>query len=132
MPPDAVGLGQHVAGRHDQPPGHRPGAGDRDLLADDGAHGQLEAVGRTGHPSPRIGHHQWAENGVAPEGVDDGDGIGIEVEQLPAARDRRGEVAQVGEVQLGLDEPGPRASSRLGRSRATPRRGRAGRRRLRR
>ena len=31
---------------------HGPGAGDRDLLADDGPHGKLEAVGRSGHAEP--------------------------------------------------------------------------------
>ena len=39
-----------LACRLHQPARHGAGPGDRDLLADDGAHGELEPLGRPGHP----------------------------------------------------------------------------------
>ena len=47
------GCGQRIAGGQDQPAGDRARPGDRDLLADDGAHRQLEAVDGARHPPAR-------------------------------------------------------------------------------
>ena len=99
----AVGLGERVSRRLHEPAGDRPRPGDRDLLADDGAHGELETVGGARHPPARVLLDHRPEVRVAPQGLPDGDGVGVEVEQLAAARHRGRQVAQVGEHELALD-----------------------------
>ena len=99
----AVGCGQRVAGRVHQPPGHGAGARHRDLLADHGAHGQLEAVGRArARADLDRARTSRSDERVRAEGLPHGDGVGVEVEELAAARHRSGQVAQVGEDQLSL------------------------------
>ena len=56
--------GEELAGGEHQPSGHRPRAGDGDLLPDDGAHGELEAVGRAGDAASRIAPHHGADERV--------------------------------------------------------------------
>ena len=94
--------GEGFAGGQHQPPGHGACAGDRDLLSDDGAHGELEAVGGAGHASAGVAPHQRADQRIAPQGLPDGHGVGIEVEELSAARHRGLQVAQVREDELAL------------------------------
>ena len=103
--------GQRHAGGVHQSPGHRTRAGDRDLLADDGAHGELEAVGGTRHAAPGTAPHQAADERVVAQGLPDGDGIGIEVEQLAAAGHGRVQVAQVFQHELALHVGGAAAAA---------------------
>jgi hypothetical protein len=94
--------GQEVAGGEHQPSGHRARAGDGHLLPDDGAHRQLEAVGRAGDAASGITPHHGADERVLAQRLPDGDGIGIEVEQLSAACDRGLQVAQIRQDELAL------------------------------
>jgi hypothetical protein len=55
-------------------------------LTDDGPHGQLESVHRPGDPATGMRRHQRADHRVRPQNFEDGDGIGVEIEQLAAAR----------------------------------------------
>ena len=104
------GVGQRFAGGLDQPSGHGARPGDRDLLADDGAHGELEAVDGAGHPPPGIAPRPAAPtSGSSAQRLPDGDGVGIEVEQLAAARHGRVQVAQVRQRRARPPRrPGPR------------------------
>jgi hypothetical protein len=66
------------------------GAGDGDLLADDGAYRHLEAVGgaRQAYPGllgDRGGERAWRGGRGSGEGGVDGDGVGVEVEQAAAS-----------------------------------------------
>ena len=99
-----------------QPSGDRARPGDRDLLPDDGAHGELEAVGGAGDTASRVAPHQRADERVVPQGLPNGDGIGIEVEQLAAARHGRVQVAQVRQDELALHVGRPRGILCIGRA----------------
>jgi hypothetical protein len=79
------------------------GAGDRDLLADDGTHGQLETVDVTGDAQPRAGGYQRAEQTIGGQHLGDRVRIRVEVEQGAASRDCGSHVAQVVEIQVGTD-----------------------------
>ena len=97
-----TGAGSELAGGQHQPPGDGARTGDRDLLPDDGAHGELEAVGGAGHAAPGIAPHQRADERVVAQGLPDGDGVGVEVEQLAAAGHGGVQVAQVRQDELAL------------------------------
>ena len=87
----------------DQAAGQGGGAGQGDLLAEHGPHGQLVAVDGARHPPPRHGRHQRAEQGVGAECLDHRQRIGVEVEQGPAALHGGGQVAQVVQPEAGQD-----------------------------
>ena len=81
-------------------PEHRPRGLHRDLLSGDGAHGDLPRVDgpRDAQAGPRA--HRLADHRVLAELRGDRRGVGVEVEQAPAARDGGGQVAQVVQAQL--------------------------------
>ncbi len=76
----------------------------RHLLANDGPHAELEPVHAARHAQARPRAHERRERPVLAELRGDRDGVGVEVEQAPRARHRRGEVAEVVEQQLAADE----------------------------
>src|SRR2546428_560315 len=76
-------------------------AGHRDLLADDGPYRYLEAVDRAGYPYPWLLGNERRERRVRRERLVDGDRVRVQVEQAPAARHGRSQVAQVGQAQVG-------------------------------
>ncbi len=86
-----------------EPPQDRTGSGDRDLLADDGAHRDLETVDLARQAQPRRRCDQRTEQRVGRQDLVDRQRIGVEVEQAPAALDRDRGVAQVGELELAGD-----------------------------
>jgi len=94
--------------RQHQASGVRAGGGRADLLPENGPDRQLLGVDRAGDPAPRCSRDQWGQQRVGGQGVVDGDGVGIEVEQSPAAADRGGKVAQVGQGQPAGDVVGLR------------------------
>ncbi len=77
--------------------------GDGDLLAEHGAHGELGAVHGAGQAQPGRGAHERREQRIAGEVLRGRSGVGVEVEQPPAALHRGREVAQVGQAQTALD-----------------------------
>ena len=110
-PPSGAASGR-PGGEHEAT-GQRAGAGHRHLLAEDRPHRQLEAVGGAGHPPAGL---PWRTSGreqrVGAELLGDGDRVGVEVEQAPAAGDRGGQVAQVVEPQGGVHVVGRPARAR--------------------
>ena len=90
----------------DHPCGEGARAGDRDLLAEHPADGELGGVGRGRHPASRRGGDQPGERGVRAQCVVDGCRVGVQVEHPPAAGDRRAEVAQVGQPEPSGDGRG--------------------------
>ena len=104
----ALGIGDRLAVRDHEP--RRVGARRRrrDLLAEHGAHGELGRIGRARHaPAGRCGHER-GELRVARELRVDGDRVGVEVEQPPAAGDRGRAIALVGEREAAGDVVGAR------------------------
>ena len=95
----AARAGERLAVRGHQPPGGGARGGERDLLAQDGAHGELGAVDGAGHPQPRRGADQRTEERVGAEVLGDDARVGVEVEQPPAALRGRRAVACVLEPQ---------------------------------
>ena len=77
--------------------------GDGDLLAEHRAHGELGAVDGPGETQPGGGAHERREQRVAGEVLRGRGGVGVEVEQPPAALHGGGEVAQVREAQAALE-----------------------------
>jgi hypothetical protein len=71
----------------------------RNLLAEDRAHGKLEAIDASRQPSPRKGAHDGTKDAVVGKGIVDGDWVGVEVEQLPAPPHRRTEIAYIAQPQ---------------------------------
>ena len=131
VPLDAIDrVGERSAEALGQPPGQRPGPGHRDLLAEHGPHGQLTPVDGAGRPQPGSGRHQVGQGRVGPQVAVDGDGIGVEVEQVPAPRHGRTEVAQVLEAEPGVHDavPGdePHHARAVGQVEGTRQRGVAG------
>jgi len=61
-----------------------PGAGDADLLADHGAHGELTAVDAPGDAQTRHGPGQRPDDGVAEEGLTDRARVAVGVDQAPS------------------------------------------------
>ena len=92
-PSSAASTG--VAERRGHPAQHRPRGGDRHGLPDDRAHRGLPAVRRARDPQPRPPRHQRRQRRVVRQGGVDRDGVGVQVEDPPAARHRRAQVAQV-------------------------------------
>ena len=88
------GSASGVAVRPHQPAGERRGAAHRDLLAEDGAHRDLEAVPRAGHAQAGAPPQQPPERGVAAEHAGDGERIAVEVEDVAHAADHAGGVAE--------------------------------------
>ena len=114
--PTATGRGSPAA--CDQPARHGARPGDRDLLADHGADGELEAVGGARHAAARVSPHHGTDQRVVAQRLPDGDRVGVEVEQLAAARHRRVQVAQVREHELAFDVGGPVPALSVVRARA--------------
>ena len=88
-------AGQRLAVRGRQPPGGGARGGERDLLAQDGAHRELGAVDGARHAQPRCGPDQRTEERIGAEVLGDHVRIGVEVEQPPAALTGRRGVAAV-------------------------------------
>ena len=100
-PPDGAARGRPTAAARRA--ATRARAGHRDLLADDRAHGELGAVDRPRHaPAGRPAHERGEQAGTPEDGVD-GLGVGVQVEQRPAALHGGREVAQVAELESALD-----------------------------
>ena len=98
-----VGNGQQVTGRLDDAGGDGAGAGDRHLLADHAAHRDLERVDGARGASPwRLGDERLEDRIVTEHGID-GDRVGVEVEEPAETLDGRGQIAPVGERQLGAN-----------------------------
>ena len=96
-------VSDSVAGGPDEGAEDGAGAGDRDLLTDDRADGELEAVDRAGDAEAgRLGD-EGSEQAVGAEQVIDGDGIGVEVEEVTRPGDRRGQIPEVVEHEDGVD-----------------------------
>ena len=76
---------------------------DRDLLSEDSANRKLRPVDGAGHP--QAGHlgDQRGEQGVVREVCAGDAGVGVEVEQSPAALNGGGEVAEVCQLQPARD-----------------------------
>ena len=91
--------------------GERPGADDGHLLAEHGAHGELGRRRREPASAGRACRDERGERRIGAEHRVDGDGIGVEVEQPPAALHRGLQVAPVVEAQLALDVAGRAARS---------------------
>lgn len=72
---------QWLTARVNEPAGERCGGGERHLLTEHGAYGELVPVDVAGHPSPRRGAHGVGEERIGREEGGDGPGVGIEVEQ---------------------------------------------------
>jgi hypothetical protein len=108
----AVGRGQRVAERRYEPRRGGAGGGHRHLLAEHGAHRELGAVDCPGQAQPGGGAHERREQRVAGEVLRRQRGVGVEVEQAPAAPDRRGQVAHVGEPQAAHDVTAGRPGGR--------------------
>ena len=104
----AARRGQRPAQRGGQACHHAPRTGHRDLLADDGADGELGAVDRAGHTPARRGGHERGKQRVAGKSGIDGPRIGVQVEERATAADRGGEVAQVDHPEAALDVVGAR------------------------
>ena len=97
-PPSGSGTRLAVARR--DPAEHGARRGHRHLLADDRAHAELEAVDASGHAQSGARAHERRQRAILGELGRDGERVGVQVEQPAAARDGRGQVAQVGEAQL--------------------------------
>ena len=95
----AVRGWERLAERVHHAPGERAGARDRHLLAEHGADRELGTVDVAWDPDAGGGVDEVGDPRVAKEVLVDGDRVGIEVEQAPAALDRRSEVGDVGEAQ---------------------------------
>ena len=100
-------LERLAVGGH-QPRPEAPGRGHGHLLAEHGSQGQLVPVHVAGHPPPGVGPRQRPQH-RARRGQEGGDGlrVGVQVEQAAAALHRRGQVAQVLQLQLAVEVPGP-------------------------
>ena len=61
--------------------------GHRDLLADDGADGEFEAVRRSRHAASGVPVDDGPQQAIDPQGLPHGDGVGVEVEKLAAPGD---------------------------------------------
>ena len=84
-----------VAEALDQPPRQRGGPGHRDLLAEDGAHRDLEAVPGARNAQART--HEGPQPGVATQMGTNGSGVCVQVEQAPRVCGQAGDaVGQVG------------------------------------
>ena len=75
---------------------------DRDLLADDGAHGQLEAVGGAGHTPARIARDDGPRRASPRRASQTATGSASRSSSCRQRDDGGGQVAQVGEHQLAL------------------------------
>ncbi len=107
----ADGPRQPLAAAPHDPRGQRSGAGQRNLLTEHRADGQLVTVDMADHPPPGRGAHQRPDQGVAAERVDDGVRIGVEVEQRARSRHRGAKVAQVVQGKAWRARTSPAGSS---------------------
>ena len=102
--------GQRGAVPSGQAARERARRGDRDLLPEDRAHGQLETVVGAGHPQPGPGPHQRGEQVVGGQRGTDRGRVGVGVEQPPGPADHRAdrpEPAEPGpEQHVPLTRPG--------------------------
>ncbi len=99
----AVGRGQWLPQDLRQARGGGARCGHGDLLPEHRTHRELGAVHGSGQAQPGSGAHQRRQQRIAGEVLGRRGGIGVEVEQAPAALHGGGQVAQVGEAQPALD-----------------------------
>jgi hypothetical protein len=95
----AGGLVQRAPVQRHETPGGAACRRERHLLPDHGPHGELEAVGGPRHAQAGPPPHKRREQRIAPERLVDADGVGVQVEQSPAAGQRVRAVALVVEAQ---------------------------------
>ena len=115
-----------IAVLHDEAAGERACAAHRDLLTENGADRELEAVPGAGHPQSRTREHAWREHGVLDELLGDGLRIGAEIEHAAQPRDDRRQRRELGESnrRRGARCPGaaaPRRAVQRRRSRSCAR-----------
>ena len=67
------------------------------------ANGEFVAVDAAGHSQPRPSADEAAYHLVVAERLGNGQRVGVEVEQAPTARDRRGEVAKIVKAKHAAD-----------------------------
>lgn len=104
----ALGVVDPVAVGGDQAGGVGAGGGRGHLLAQHRAQCELGLVDRAGHAPAGCLVHQGCEDRVGAQPVVDGDRVGVQVEQAPAAGESDGQVAQVAEGEAAGDVVGVR------------------------
>src|SRR3954447_18203014 len=82
----AVVRAERLAVARYQARGVRARGGDADLLAEDRAHGQLEAVDVAWDAPPRSRRHQWRQHRVGGQDLVDRELVGVLVAQAPSER----------------------------------------------
>ena len=102
--------------RRDELAGEPARRGDRDLLAEDGAHRELEPVPRARHAQAGSRRDQRGEARVLGELRRDRGDVGAEVEDAPDAADDRGQRPDAPEA----DGHGERVAARGGRTSIVP------------
>jgi hypothetical protein len=80
------------------------GTGDRDLLPDNRAYCEFEAVNRPWHAKSRPISDERAEERILAECLTDCNWISVKIEELAAAIDGHREVSDIGELKVGLNE----------------------------
>ena len=115
--PPEIGVGEHVRRRKEmreagarrrdrrperagEPPRERRRAGDRDLLAEHGAHRELESVPRARHAHAGTRVDGGTQLGAPSQLTGDTQRIGGEVEETPRALDDLNEIVVIGEPDL--------------------------------
>src|SRR5947209_13013354 len=87
-----------IAERGDDASGEACGGFDGDLLAEDGADGDFEAVPASGEAEAAASGDKGGKGRVGGQGRDDGAGVGAEVEHAAEAGDNRREGLEIGEA----------------------------------
>src|SRR5687767_9412738 len=77
----------------------KPRRPQRSVLTESRAQGELVAVDAAGDTQPRPLADEIADHLVVAQGLGNGQRVGVEVEQAPAACYRRGEVAKIVEAE---------------------------------
>ena len=95
----AARLRQRLAEACGQAAGLRAGRRDADLLAEHGAEGDLGGVDGAGDAAPGRRLDELAEQRIGGERAVDGAGVGVEVQQVPAASCRLRLVARVARLE---------------------------------
>ena len=108
-PPLGTREGLPVGG--DQGAAELAPGGDRDLLAQHRADGELVRIGGARGPQSRPQRDQRRERGIGAEPLADRVRVGVQVEQAPDPLGRRRQVAQIAEVQMALEPARSRAAS---------------------
>ncbi len=96
----AVDIGHRLAVRGDDARGVGAGGLDRHLLAQHHTKGEFVLIDGPRDALPGRLRDQGAQVRVGAKRVNDGFGVGVEVQQAAAAGDRRGEVAEVVQHEL--------------------------------